>query len=351
MEKPSRSVYTPVDFQGWQESSTLVLTPKFQRRGVWKTPARAFLIDTLLRGFPVPPIYIRTGQSEDRTKVIREVIDGQQRIAAVLEFMAGQFRLSKTLKAPWANKTFSQLSEIEQGNIRTYTFSTEIFQGVSDSEVLELFSRLNTYSVPLNNQELRNGRFFGAFKQLAYLLSRQRLEFWRRHKFFTELNIARMLEVEFVSEVLIAQLAGMQDKKKSIDSFYDDYDDELPGHAVLEKRFNDVLNTIDGLSSDGLAETEFRRPPLLYTLYCVVHHRLFGLPGQSLSTPKKPLTTSETLQFQETLEKLSSIIEKAKSQEDIPARYRNFVGACLRQTDNIKPRSDRFKFLYREVFG
>lgn len=352
MEKPTRSEFTATDFQGWAETSSLVLSPKFQRRGVWKTPARSFLIDTLLRGFPVPPIYVRTGQSPDKKKMIREVIDGQQRIASVLDFMAGKYRLSKTLKAPWANRTFTQLSEDEKDSIRTYSFPTEVFQGIADGSVLELFSRLNTYSVPLNKQELRNGQYFGAFKQLCYQLARQRLEFWRRHKTFTEQNIARMLEVEFVSEVIVAQMVGMQDKKKSIDSFYEKYDEEVPHHTQVEKRFNDVLNVIDKITDEnGLSETEFRRSPLLYTLYCVIYHRLFGLPLQSVSTPKKALTESEVLNFGEVLEKLSEVIASARSQNTVATRYQKFVAACLRQTDNIKPRTERFRFLYSEVFG
>ena len=238
-------------------------------------------MDTLLRGLPVPPIYIRVAQSKDKTKVVREVIDGQQRVSAVLDFLSGGYRLSRTLEATWANKTFAQLSEEEQDTIRTYGFSAEMFHAVSDSEVLELFSRLNTYSVPLNAQELRNGRYFGLFKQLVYALARQRLEFWRRHSILTEQNIARMLEVEFVSELLIAQMSGMQDKKKSIDDFYEKYDESFPAHSRAERRFNEVIDTVEKVSNlVALSATEFRRPPLLYTLLCVIHHRVFGLPGQ-----------------------------------------------------------------------
>src|SRR5688572_30789665 len=83
MQKPERSSYSPLDFLEWRESGALVLTPKFQRRGVWKNPAKSYLIDTILRGMPVPPIFLRTGQSSDKKKMVREVIDGQQRIAAI----------------------------------------------------------------------------------------------------------------------------------------------------------------------------------------------------------------------------------------------------------------------------
>ena len=94
-----------------------------------------------------------------------------------------------------------------------------MFGDISDGEVLETFARLNTYAVKLNAQELRNGRFFGLFKQSAYTLAFEHVEFWRRNGIFSERNIARMLEVELTSELLIALLDGLQDKKnRSTDS-------------------------------------------------------------------------------------------------------------------------------------
>ncbi|MBV9629876.1 MAG: DUF262 domain-containing protein, partial [Xanthobacteraceae bacterium] len=89
MPTSERSVYRPQDFLDWRASDTLQLTPKFQRRGVWTASARSFFIDTLLRSMPVPPIYIRNVQAVRPEKMIREVIDGQQRISAVLDFVDG----------------------------------------------------------------------------------------------------------------------------------------------------------------------------------------------------------------------------------------------------------------------
>src|SRR5262245_39641199 len=108
MPRPERSVYTAHDFVQWREASALELTPKFQRRGVWSAAARSFFIDTLLRSMPVPPIYIRLGQLEGK-RPVREVIDGQQRISALLDFVDGKFRLSRTLTATWAGKAYKDL--------------------------------------------------------------------------------------------------------------------------------------------------------------------------------------------------------------------------------------------------
>ena len=350
MEKAVRSVYTPLDFAGWKATNSLSLTPKFQRRGVWKPAARSFFIDSLLREMPVPPIYIRQAQSPERDRVLREVVDGQQRISAVLDFLESKYRLSRTLKAPWAGKTFDALGKDEQDRITSYGFSAEVFHGISDLEVLEVFSRLNTYSVALNAQELRNGKYFGVFKQAAYALAYEHLEFWRRHRIFTEQNIARMQEVEFVSEVLIAMLAGMQDKKKSIDSFYEQYDDEFKQQAVVEKRFRELVDETNETLGEKLGETPFRRPPLLYSVFCVIYHRRHGLPGVDQPSRKTGLSRDERVSLLEAVELLSDKVEAGRSGESVPTRYAAFVAACLQQTDNIKPRQTRFDTLYRTVF-
>lgn len=348
-----RSVYSPSDFLAWREHKTLVITPKFQRRGVWQTPARSFFIDTLLRGMPVPPIYLRKAQNEDQTQEVREVVDGQQRLRAVLDFIDGKFRLAKTLSGPWRGQQFDQLPKEDQRRITSFNFSAEVFAGISDEEVLEVFSRLNTYSVPLNAQELRNGRFFGHFKQSAYKLAQSYLGFWRRHHVFTEQNIARMLEVELTSELLIAGIAGMQDKKKTIDNFYKDFDESYPNKSRDRQRFRDTLAEIsEAFDGSELADSDFRRPPFFYTLYCVVYHHLFGLPEQSRKTPKKKLTAEKRMAFREAVASLSAVLAQARDDEEGVARkFIPFVTASSGQTDNIKPRQTRFDFLYNEAFA
>ncbi|HUT25866.1 MAG TPA: DUF262 domain-containing protein [Sumerlaeia bacterium] len=350
MQKPDRSIYRPQDFLEWRENSTLDITPKFQRRGVWSTNARSFFIDTLLQLMPVPPIYLRITQGADSRSIKRQVIDGQQRIASVLDFIDGKYNLSNTLSAPWARKSFRSLSAEEKQAILSYPFSTEVFQGISDLEVLQVFSRLNTYSVPLNAQELRNGRYFGLFKQTAYRLAYENLEFWRRHKVFSERSIARMLEVELTSELLIAQLEGMQDKKKSIGDYYEKYDESFAKRNESAKRFSEIIDIINSVSENSLSETDFNRPPLFYTLYCIVFHRKFGLPRQA-ATAKHVQDKQDNIALYETIVKLSDILGCARNREDVPKKYESFVNACLRQTDNIKPRQERFSFIYHMAFG
>lgn len=349
--KPDRSTYTPQDFIEWRESKGLILSPKFQRRSVWLPAARSYFIDTILRAMPVPPIYLRVVQSDDKKRAIREVIDGQQRLSAVLDFVDGKFRLSRTLDAPWRGKLFDALGDDEQKAILTYGFSTETFRGISDEQVLEIFSRLNIYSVQLNNQELRNGEFFGLFRQTAERLAREHLQFWRRHALFSERDVARMMEVEFVSELLIAELDGMQDKKKSIDSFYAAYDENFDECDRVVKQFCAVLDDINDSFPESLSETEFRKTPLFYTLFCVIYHRRYGLKSTDMPTACHTLTRDERLSLNATVRQLSEAMTLARQRKTAPIGTEQFVVAATSQTDNIGPRTVRFVELYRRAFA
>lgn len=351
MDKPHTGSYSLSNFVEWREAQTLEIAPKF-RRSVWKQPQRSFLIDTILRQMPIPPLYLRNIYDTSRKKVVREVVDGQQRLRAVLDFIDEKYTLSRTLDAPYGGKRFSALTEDQKTSIRSYRFICKSFDGISDREVLEVFQRLNTHSVPLSKQELRNGRFFGRFKQSCYRTAYAHLEFWRRYRIFTEDKLARMLEVQLTSELLIAQLDGMQDKKNSIDEFYANYDQGFPEADKHENRFQTTIDQITYALEGTLGEGEFRRPPFFYTLYCAVYHRVFGLPHETeLVTPKKKLSQEERDNLNEAVVTLSNVVSAAREKQSYPKKYRDFVNACLSQTDNIQPRQVRFSTLYTGAFA
>ena len=351
MKRPERSTYTPIDFADWQESGTLEISPRFQRRSVWSRAARSYLIDTLILGYPVPPIYLRIVDRKDG-RLVREVVDGQQRVSALLDFMEDRYSLSNNIQSDFGGKFFSDLPKSVRGDITHYPFICEVFYGLTDEEVLSIFARLNTFSVKLNAQELRNGRFFGPFKQSAYGLSLEHLNFWRHNRVFSETSIARMQEVELTSELMVAELDGLQDKKKSIDTFYRRYDEKFPQRDEVEGKFRDVFDAISAAFPETLQQHEFRRVPLFYTLFTAVAHRMFGLPKQVLPRGRTgPMKRVELERLSDAVRELSSVIEDARADESVPDDLIGFVTASLRQTDNLKPRQTRFETLYERAFA
>ncbi len=363
----TNTVYVALDLLTWQQQGSLILSPKFQRRGVWSPGARSYFIDTMLRGFPVPPIHLRA-KVEPTRGVVREVIDGQQRLRALFDFIAGKFRLPKQLDAPWAGKGYDDLGADEVSSLMEFRFQTYQYQNIGDEIVMEIFQRINTYSVPLNAQELRHGKFFGEFRQSVYDLSFEHLAFWRQSRIFTESSIARMNEAELVSELLVLQLDGLQDKKKSLNEFYGNLDEywgdveeawttrtrptvplRWQSRATAEGRFRRTMDEISDAIGAAIAQSEFRRVPLFYSLYGAVHHRLYGVPGFEAPTPERPLDGAARSRLLDTMAQLSDLVSEKPDVDELSGWRRAFLVSAARQTDNLAPRRERLSIIWERA--
>lgn len=307
--------YSVRDFEEWRERDELVLAPKFQRREVWNPKAKSYLVDTILRGKPIPKIYMRQDINPQTRRTTREIVDGQQRLNTILTFIKDGFKISKTHNEEYGGSYFSSLNKQTQKDILKYEFAVDLLQDMPDNEVYDLFARINTYSEKLKPQELRNARWFGEFKSSVYLLSKEFVMFFETKKIFTPNQIVRMGEAEFISELLIAIHEGIrQGSKQLIDSAYKKYDDSFPNRRLYEKRFRETIDTIGEILGSGLAQSKFKATRLFYPLFCAVYHLKFGLPRFGLSTPTfKP---SDYPKFKAALEDIDEEINEIKSAED-----------------------------------
>lgn len=82
----SPEMFPIAEFLKWNREKSLNLNPSFQRGSVWRDPAKSFLIDTILRGMPVPKILFRTKIDRHTQQINRDVVDGQQRLRAIIAF-------------------------------------------------------------------------------------------------------------------------------------------------------------------------------------------------------------------------------------------------------------------------
>lgn len=153
---------------GKKTRGRLILQPDFQRQYVWDPTKASKLIESAILQIPLPIIYL----SEEKDG--REyVIDGQQRLTSFFSFIDGKFPDGKPFKLGGLNvrtdlngKRFSDLSDEEQDKIRYYKIRAITFQKDSSEELkFEIFERLNTGSVQLNDQELRNCLYRGNLNQ------------------------------------------------------------------------------------------------------------------------------------------------------------------------------------------
>lgn len=304
------------DFEEWHDRGELVLAPKFQRREVWSPMARSFLMDTILRGKPIPKLYMRQDVNPKTRRTTREIVDGQQRLQTVLTFIKDAFRVSKTHNEEHGGRYFSSLGSSVQIDILKYEFVVDLLQDIPDNEVYDIFARLNTYSEKLKPQELRNAKWFGEFKTSVYQLTKEFVGFLEKSKVFTPKQILRMAEAEFISELLLAMHEGIREGKKAvIDKAYKDYDKQFPDRKMYEKRFRETMDTVGAIMDDGLAGLRFRSTRLFYPLYCAIYHMKFGLPH--LDVQRISVRPTAYPKLRAALEEISELVERYESNDEV----------------------------------
>ncbi len=269
--------YSIHDFVEWDGQKQIVLNPQFQRRAVWTDKAKSYLVDTIIRGKPIPKIFIRQKINVTTKQSVREIVDGQQRIRTILSFIKDAFPLARTQHPKYGGMRFSQLPEYIQEQFLSFELSVDLLINLPDSEILDIFARLNSYAVVLNEQEKINASHFGPFKVLADRIGFEFNEYWTRQEILTSQQILRMQEVNLVADLLIAMVEGVT-SKKSIKKFYMKYEKEfLYDIDRLEWHFREVINMIARIFPDGLLGTEFQRIHLFYSLFTAIYHCLYGL--------------------------------------------------------------------------
>lgn len=336
--------YRILDFYEWNARGELLLQPKFQRRDSWTEKARSYLIDSIIRGLPIPKIFLREITDTKNKITIREVVDGQQRLRAVLDFISGKLTILKVHNENCFGKTFNELPEDIQESFFRYRFSVDLLEGATDSDVLNIFSRLNSYTLTLKFQEKLNAEFFGPFKNCIYDLAYRHNNYWLDNKIFTDKQIARMDECELTSELVIAMLDGLQQGKNYIRNYYKKYDNKFSQSKKIKKEFSLIIDLLSETFGDTLQSTRFRRIPLFYSLFCVFYDAKYGL--RKSSKRKIKFTNLVMKDARESLIAINEKINWSKPQNE----FSEFVTASGKGTAFLKYRKIRHDFIWKALF-
>lgn len=165
------------------KGEVLNMRPEYQRRLRWTTIQKSRLIESLLLNIPVPPVFLYE-PSEARY----EVMDGQQRLNAIKEYLEGDYVLTG-LEAltPLNGIRYSKAPPRIKRALDRASVSTIVLLLESDSERMSdneftisdirrfVFERLNTGGTKLNPQEIRNAIYPGEFNKAIVDLARSAL--------------------------------------------------------------------------------------------------------------------------------------------------------------------------------
>lgn len=160
---------------GQVDKRNIDLTPKFQRRDAWTVKRKSQFVESIILNFPVPPL---TLAEKGRSKTYI-VVDGKQRITSLAQFFG---RMVGSTNNSFRLNGLEQLDELNGLNwdgllerfprfatsLENYSIRTNVIRGWQQDDVLySIFLRLNSGSVKLSPQELRQALKPGSFSDFV----------------------------------------------------------------------------------------------------------------------------------------------------------------------------------------
>ena len=328
-------------FRKLSADGSLDLSPSFQRRPVWSDAQSSYLIDSILNNLPIPEIFVRTKTTAAGETTV-EVVDGQQRLRSIMRFFRNNLELTgKDVSEQWNGLTWDQLTNEVREHFWSFKIVVRELENTSDSEVRDMFRRLNANQSSLNAQELRHSQYQGEFINVVEQIADDR--WWAVNRIVTPAQARRMLDVEFISELMVGLLSGPLDKKKNLEEFYADYDDDFPDK---DKWKADFLQTRDLTAS--VLDRKFRgwtSKTEYYSLFLACGRLVIDdqIPGQA-----------EMSGAIERLKKFRQDVDQAKRRDNIelfPKYIEDYADAATRATTDLGRRLYRINVVEALLTG
>jgi len=202
----------------------IIINPNFQRAFRWDKEKQTALIESILLGIPIPPIFVAENSNGQW-----ELVDGLQRVSTILSFFGElktvkdknhltleEGKLIKELKGLTVNSLSLRLKLL----LKRASVGVEILNRNNNNEMkYELFKRLNTTSEPLSEQEMRNAIFSGKFNTFIQKIA-------SNEKFINLMKPTKRQKEEMYLEELVLRYFAFKnslDMAKGVKSHLDNY--------------------------------------------------------------------------------------------------------------------------------
>lgn len=249
------------------EEDEIDLDPEFQRGDVWNVQKQQLLIDTIMRGWEIPPIFLIKNEGRD----VREVLDGHQRLRAIESFYQGNFKFNgefhphdDELKQLHGLK-YSEFPDSIKKRFRTFPLRTFLISDYAESEPFELFYRLNQ-NMQLTSAERRNTLFGKARNTTKNIVDEMiKLGFGADTIGF---NNTRLGYNDVVARVLLSLEKNSIDKKINDSEITERYREEKDFDPTNVEMISNILSTTM-LALNRIGKVKFNKPTLYsYLIFC-----------------------------------------------------------------------------------
>ena len=234
------------------------LAPSYQRRFRWDTERQSHLVESLLLGIPIPPLFMAT--NVDANSGTRwEVVDGLQRLLSLTNFLGDEDtrNLVELTGRPLRLHGLQKLDSLEgsyASDLPTDLYTSLLDRPIkvivlndkSDLQVrFDLFERLNTGGIKLSDQEVRACVYMGPFIDLLTTLSES-----ATFKRVVKLSAAQ--EIDGTAEEYVLRFFAFKDRYQEFDhsvkEFLNEYCASVSTHEVDLNKIEDFHRTFNFLA-------------------------------------------------------------------------------------------------------
>ena len=333
------------DLVNLYEKKHLNLNPGFQRDSVWAPSDRKKLIDSILRNYPLPSIFLY--KREDNGHYIYDVIDGKQRIESIFRFM-GLIRGDR----------FSTISQVTpnvekdtidwkflcrkklQHRLTGYKLQTIEVSGEL-ADIIDVFVRINSTGKALTPSEKRHAKYYNSeFLRMAGKVAERYVDDFISNKVLSQNQIKRMKHVELICELMVSiNNEGVINKKMALDKVMNA--NSISGKQVKKLREQCVrtLNRIKRMFPK-LKTTRFCQLSDFYTLGVLFWK--YERDGLILTNKRRNTLAFDLIRnFSSEVDKVRELQRRAKGILPGQELYRDYLLTVLQSTDEIKQRKKR----------
>jgi hypothetical protein len=263
--------YAVADYCAALERKEIIVNRDYQRSPeVWPEAARSFLVETILLGYPMPKLSLYQLSDVKSRKVYKEIVDGQQRSMAINDYFNDGFAVDRKSTLPEARgKKYSELPEELRAGFIAYPVQVDLFVSATRDEIIDVFRRINSYTVPLNPEEQRHALHQGKFKWFIYRISSRYDNALNTIGAFSDSQLVRMADTKLYTEICHAIEFGITTTNRgALDRLYDLKDATFPEEDTWEAELSHALDWI--VSVPELHKSALLKPYQLYSLVLAV---------------------------------------------------------------------------------
>ena len=344
---PNSVTLTVADYCNAYGRGEVLVDKKYQRNSqVWPERARSYLIETILRGLPMPKLALHQQTDLRSRTTFKFVVDGQQRTNAIIDFFDGKLILSRSLELEAARgKSFAAMDEELQEAFLSYPLQFDQFEAVDDDVVREYFRRINSFTTPLNPEERRHANFQGNMKWFILKLAERHTDTLVALKTLSDREIIRMADRKLYAEIVHAMFNGVRTtNSRMLDGMYLKYDTtNIPDEDQLLEAIDSACSHVLGWGD--LCEANLvQRSHIFYSLMLAIICVESKWSGQ-LQDDVGQQGSSIHPNSEQNLLSLSDVLIS----EDGASRLAPFVKASSEKTNTRDQRLARIDWLMRAI--